>query len=506
MDESRTSERFLCRADRMESFCGESDLACLAERVPQEGERPIALIDDRKADGSNESGICRDPKGPLTPQQLHQELCRPRYTIGNTSSMAREDMAADAEPGLVDAERRLIYITDLEPATVLALFDTASYSQAYFLRDFIYNHLVLKPLLGVSVPIGPRRFALEFHLPYFAWRKREVRITDKRKTPGGKEFRRSQDLRFLDMTPSGTSSPPHNDYLYEAQMSCLVAGTGDPSWVAYGVFDTYHNIGHEESVMFYCEQASTYQVPMDPLSRGKLVADCPIWDPRSYFLRVLESRVEQVKDEWTNVVDKLQLKTCPYIQDHQVLNLYLSPDTENRGERLKIFYEWTGRTTRLLMELIDVLSKTIHAWNHFEGGDIEYFLDKSYPTHQHSPSYLKAIMNHFEDMKIALSTLQYQEKLESYLQLDNHDSTQVQLRTNDNVKTLTIVALVATIFSMPDSVLPGEPSMLGWAITTAAVAVHFQDHVSGPGLGGEDDQAFLLAYSLRSANGKQTTV
>ncbi|KAI1485313.1 hypothetical protein F5X96DRAFT_682913 [Biscogniauxia mediterranea] len=377
---------------------------------------------------------------------------------------------------------------DLGPAAVIALLDTVSFCQAHFLRDFIYNHLVFNPLLRVSIPIGFKRFALEFHLPYFAWRKGSSCIRDERRMSDGRTLRRSQDLGFLDLTPSGTPSPQQDNYIYEAQMSCLVAGTGDASWVAYGIFDTYQNgTQDEESATYYHERACIPgQAPMDPLSGGKIMADCPVWDPRIYFLQVLESRIEQVKEEWINIVHRVQQKTCPYTQDHQVFkNLYLSPDTENRGERLKRFYEWTGSTTRLLMELIDVLSKTTHAWDHFQSREIEYFLDVNQHGDKPSPSpYLKAITKHIEEMKAQLLALQYQEKicsnilreLESYLQLEDRDSTLVQLRTNENVKIITIVTLLispptvaAAIFSMPDSVLPGEPSMLGWAVTTLIV-------------------------------------
>ncbi|KAI1641321.1 hypothetical protein F4809DRAFT_585985 [Biscogniauxia mediterranea] len=420
MEDSCASERFLCRAEHVESFCGKTDPSSFIDQPTQEEKRPIALIDDRKADliGISEvaeTGICREHKGPLNPRQLHQELCKPRYTTGGTFSTGREAATTGAEPGLVDAERRLIYITDLDPDTVIALLDTVSFSQAHFLRDFIYNHLVFNPLLRVSIPIGFKRFALEFHLPYFAWRKGSGCVRDERRMSDGRTLRRSQDLGFLDLTPSGTPSPQHDNSIYEAQMSCLVAGTGDASWVAYGIFDTYQNgTQDEESATYYHERACIPdQAPMDPLSGGKIMADCPVWDPRIYFLQVLESRIEQVKEEWINIVHRVQQKTCPYTQDHQVFkNLYLSPDTENRGERLKRFYEWTGSTTRLLMELIDVLSKTTHAWDHFQSREIEYFLDVNQHGDKPSPSpYLKAITKHIEEMKAQLLALQYQEKV-----------------------------------------------------------------------------------------------
>lgn len=40
----------------------------------------------------------------------------------------------------------------------------------------------------------------------------------------------------------------------------------------------------------------------DPVTEGQYEAEPPVWKPREYFLRVLESRVKQVKREWHNTV------------------------------------------------------------------------------------------------------------------------------------------------------------------------------------------------------------
>ncbi|KAJ3571813.1 hypothetical protein NPX13_g5253 [Xylaria arbuscula] len=321
MRDSRESQRYFCRADRIESFCGNLSIETLLGASRGLAVQPIALLDDRKADFDDVSkgaGVCRTQLGPLSPKSLHAELKKPRYNtttgtvIPNTSTAVDASVAA-TEP---DAERRLIYITDLNRCAILVLLDTASFRQAYYLRDFMYNHLVFAPGIGVTIPSTPfKNFAFVFHLPYYAWRKGPLYFQDERRM-NGRPLRRSQRLGFLDETPWGPREGESEDCIYEAQISFLVAGLDDSSYIAYAFVDTYHNgPDSDESVKDYHEKSNTQgHYAMDPLSGGTLDADRPVWSPRLYFLRVLELRIEQVKEEFANSVFMIQKKTLPYLE------------------------------------------------------------------------------------------------------------------------------------------------------------------------------------------------
>ncbi|KAI1075709.1 hypothetical protein F5B20DRAFT_585074 [Whalleya microplaca] len=494
MEDCRSSQRFLCRANQLENFCKGATVDLLVSGSSDQITRPVALVDDRKEDDvvrMSEIGFCRSRKGPLSSRQLHQLLSKPRYNTDKITSTMPGGSRDGEDPNEPDADRRLIYITDLNPFSVLALLDTVSYHQAYSLRDFIYGHLTYSASLGVTIPLtGVKRFALEVHLPYYAWRNGNSYVKDSRQMADGRPLRRGQRLDFLDMTPSGAECASSNDYIYEAQMSLLVAGLDDHSWVGYFFNDTYHNgTNNEESVVNYNDQEL-----MDPLSGGMLTANPPIWDPRSYFLRIFEIRLEQVKHEWINNISMIQKKTSSYTQDYHVFkSIYLSPDSRNRGERLTRFHDWTGSTTRLLMDLKQALSRTVCAWDLFQRGDIKYFENvdppKGFPT---PPLCLMAITKHVEEMRDQLNALDYQEKvctnifreLESCLSLENRDTGEIQLRTGEiqlrtgeNVKVITTLALLvsppavsAAIFSMQPGVLPWEPSLIGWFVTTIILA------------------------------------
>lgn len=78
--------------------------------------------------------------------------------------------------------------------------------------------------------------------------------------------------------------------------------------------DTYYK-GKDnlESVDFYAEQVRAGGPSMDPLAAGRYDANRPIWKPREYFVRVLECRVEQVKQEWHNVVSRVLQRIEPHV-------------------------------------------------------------------------------------------------------------------------------------------------------------------------------------------------
>ncbi|KAI0022993.1 hypothetical protein F4780DRAFT_730991 [Xylariomycetidae sp. FL0641] len=495
MEDPRASQRFLYRAEHIESFCGDATIEGLVNGSDPQSQLPVALMDDRKADlvdRIREAGICRSQKGPLSAQQLHRELSKPRYTTGFRAPVSTTSPGSSTELDEPDAERRLLYITDFNSTVALALLDTASINQADVLLGFICGYLSFTPSVGVIVSFrGFKKFALEFHLPYYAWRKNSKGLEDSRRMSDGKPLRRTQNVGFLDVAPSGARLPTNGDWLHESQISCLVSGLDDSSYIGYGFVDTYQDgCQSAETVSQYQNNGRPDPMVMDPLSGGTLPAAPPQWDPRVYFFMVLESRLQQVKHEWINVVSMVQKKICPYIQDYQISkDMYLSLDIENRGERLKCFHEWTGSTIRLLLELIHTLSKTVHALDSFQSYEVTYFLDDQVPRDatSSSPSLcLSAITKHVEEMRDQLKTLEHQEKvcnniareLESYLALEDRNSTIIQLRTNENVKAITIIALLvsppavsAAIFSMQENVFPWKPSLLAWGLTTLVLYV-----------------------------------
>lgn len=109
--------------------------------------------------------------------------------------------------------------------------------------------------------------------------------------------------------------------MHEAQISCMIVGVDNRHWTAYGFFDTYHDGGESKhDVRFY--QPAQGEIIMDPLTGGRHAADTPVWTAREYFLRVMESCVQEVKEEWQNVGRNV-LKALKYpVSRHFLLGVW----------------------------------------------------------------------------------------------------------------------------------------------------------------------------------------
>ena len=163
-------------------------------------------------------------------------------------------------------------------------------------------------------------FHLAFHLPYYVWRGSKKAHEDHRRDANASPLRQSQDVSFLSWKNS--ESP---GFLYEAQISCVVAGSDEWRWVAYCFVDTYFDAAEEakETVLSYHEDSLVDQgMRADPFTFGVADADNPIQKPREYFLMVLHIRIDQVKREWQQVVAKVQQSIREYMQ---VRSLFFLP-------------------------------------------------------------------------------------------------------------------------------------------------------------------------------------
>jgi hypothetical protein len=104
----------------------------------------------------------------------------------------------------------------------------------------------------------------------------------------------------------------------------MVAGSYEWRWVAYYFVDTYFDVAEEakETVQSYYEDSLGPEgMRADPLTFGVIIADNPIQNPKEYFLRVFQIRINRVKREWQQVVAKMQQSVRKYVQVRSLLNL-----------------------------------------------------------------------------------------------------------------------------------------------------------------------------------------
>lgn len=155
-------------------------------------------------------------------------------------------------------------------------------------------------------------FQMAFHIPFYAWRMSDKVREDHRLDSNATRLRQSRDVSFLNWKSSGPS-----DFLYEAQISCLITGSDDWRWIAYFFVDTYFDSADEakETVESYHEDSiQDGGMHADPLTFGLVDAEKAIPTPREYFLSVFQIRIAQVRCEWEQVVAKVQQSVRSYMQ------------------------------------------------------------------------------------------------------------------------------------------------------------------------------------------------
>jgi hypothetical protein len=157
------------------------------------------------------------------------------------------------------------------------------------------------------------RFTLAFHLPYYAWRSGKGNEDHRQHQHSKNVPRISHNVSFLDWNANGQT----DHFLHEAQISCIVTGLDNKSWVAYCFVDSYFDTTAtgETATCYQVNTAKSNEgLVLDPLTRGHTSADRPMLGPRQYFLKVLEIRLYQVTAEWRQVVDKVHSSVREYME------------------------------------------------------------------------------------------------------------------------------------------------------------------------------------------------
>jgi hypothetical protein len=221
------------------------------------------------------------------------------------------------------------FVADPDPETLSTLAATASTRQALDLIHFMADYLVKKASIAVNIPVsyllphalttitdpmqsqGPSSYALTFHVPFLVYRN--TRNFDRRVCcrESAKPLREAESMSYMRWDAAPNEGAPKSDlsngddygFLYEAQFSAMICGRDSERWIAYGLFDTYYEDPDlRETARFWVRDSEDGHTG-DPLT---LLHDDPgrvNICPREKFLRVLETRLSRIKDEWHKVVE-----------------------------------------------------------------------------------------------------------------------------------------------------------------------------------------------------------
>jgi hypothetical protein len=97
--------------------------------------------------------------------------------------------------------------------------------------------------------------------------------------------------------------------MLEAHISFVICGSDDHRWVAYGFDDTDFEGEDLDDKICPCEGFRP-----DPFSSdGEVDADIPIWNPREYFVMILDNRMAQALTEWESLVRAVERSIKEYV-------------------------------------------------------------------------------------------------------------------------------------------------------------------------------------------------
>jgi len=317
-------------------------------------------------------------------------------------------------------------------------------------------------------------FQLAFHIPFYAWRASDRAHQDHRLDKNANPLRQSRDVSFLNWTSSGSS-----DFLYEAQSSCLVAGTDASRWIAYGFFDTYFDAvddGKETVQAYHEDTIKDGGMNSDPFTYGLIEAEKAVPTPREYFLSVFRIRIAQAKREWEQVVAKVEESIREYEQTHShslCMSRERSSSTSAKEEDAMVrkSRDWVVLVKRLITLLLRHLSQTVDACEVFCLNHTKYFQNLS--ELPNGERLLTDIQNTFDELKSLKKTLKclaesctdFSLDLELHIILKSHEVGNLQHQIAEDNKRLALImmlyvspiALAAGILSMNKDIISFMP-------------------------------------------------
>lgn len=370
------------RAARLEEFCSGVNFETF-QRANEAGSLPVTVWRDDRNFESN-SPVPNARCQSFTAYGLFRDLSRPRFPSANTTfgnplgglnDQARGQMASFVAAGIdklptpsleLDADRRLIFITDLDRYSIFALVWTAAPHQVPALRNALFDHLDFNASLSMTASIDSfPAFELAFHLPFFVLKDAGVGQGDHRRDGAGKTLRRSYSVPSINGSATTCS-----EWLHEAHISCTVTGSDESRWTAYLFADTYYfdptDEDREDVSEYETDALEDHSMHPDALTYGVEDAKTPIWNPQIYFLAVFARRLSQVRKEWEKVVMKFNERIRAFedrLEAGMVDPQPLNPLTA--ALNLPDSLVWVLKTKHLTDRLRHVLSGTIRAYEPF---------------------------------------------------------------------------------------------------------------------------------------------
>ncbi|KAH9232580.1 hypothetical protein K456DRAFT_1739449 [Colletotrichum gloeosporioides 23] len=401
-------------------------------------DRKLALI----IDGNRVEGDVRIRKflGGLCARKLLVELKKDRYL---------DSHAIDHDPTFISAERRLLYMVDVDAWGMLALIGSAPESLFRVLGDFLINYICPKSSLGVSFSTtGHSTFMMQFSFPFMIWRSTTSLMKDSRtKRSDGESLRSSRDVTFLKSLANPDVIPDDTEGIYDSHISCIVTGFDHDRWHGMVLTETWfeqdkHDDPSPDKISRYENDYQDTGLLVDPLCRGKVEVKHTQWLPRLYFARALEIRLGQIYRESENIVSNLDdiLDKCDKRHKHFRIRMTRSerhsPTTTTSEWDLSEFRDFQNGLNSfqdILEEIYQCLHQIVRSGDRFMNTDVNYFLndDETADDAKTCRSSLSQIRNTFNALRERLDHLNdMKQRLQAMLKTGM--STQKMINITEN--------------------------------------------------------------------------
>jgi hypothetical protein len=117
-----------------------------------------------------------------------------------------------------------------------------------------------------------------------------------------------RDLSFLDLQIPSTSGTKRTHGILKSHISIVIIGSDPTQWAGFCfIDDDDEEAGLEEAVSSNPDDLQ--QFSQDPIAGDENIvvdADLPIFDPRVYFVMVVQRRIAKIHSSWRFIVDYIE--------------------------------------------------------------------------------------------------------------------------------------------------------------------------------------------------------
>ncbi|KXH42108.1 hypothetical protein CNYM01_05767 [Colletotrichum nymphaeae SA-01] len=186
--------------------------------------------------------------------------------------------------------------------------------------------------------------------------------------------------RFTEMPIDATSF----DVIYSSHLSAMVTGSDQHRWTGVAFLESwYEDVFDDEprpDMVARYDNDKDDGLISDPLWRGRNDVMRSSWEPRSYFIRILQIRLNQINGEWESLYFHVDKVIAAALRQHKKLlddfllvsnSFGAQQEAERKLDECEMMVKEAGDVLR---DLKRTLGETLSSAAVFTETDVNYFL------------------------------------------------------------------------------------------------------------------------------------